>query len=49
MATITKKQVLTEKQFGGVPYGNATVLPFSFETNASGVYGNTDTTTAVAR
>lgn len=47
MATITKKQVLTERQFGGAPYGNHTVLPFTFETNASGVYVNSDTATAV--
>lgn len=43
MATITKKRVLTEQQFGGVPYGNKTVLPFSFETSAAGEYVNSDT------
>ena len=48
MPTVTKKQVLTEQQFGGVPYGNKTVLPFTFETNASGVYVNSNQATAVA-
>jgi hypothetical protein len=43
MATITKKRVLTEQQFGGVPYGNRTSLPFSFETSAAGKYVNSDT------
>lgn len=43
MATINKKRVLTEQQFGGTPYGNRTALPFSFETNAAGKYVNSDT------
>lgn len=47
MATVTKKQVLTEQQFGGVPYGNKTSLPFTFETNSSGAMVNSDQTTAV--
>ena len=48
MATITKKKVLTEGGFGGItPYGNALRLPFSFETNASGVYVNSDAAAAV--
>lgn len=49
MATITKKRVLTEQQFGGAPYGNRTSLAFSFETSATGRYVNSDTPgTAVA-
>lgn len=43
MATITKKKVLTEQQFGGVPYGNKTSLSFTFETDAAGKYANSDT------
>lgn len=49
MATVTKKYVKSEPaQMGGTPYGNKTVYPFTFETNASGVYVNSDKTTAVA-
>lgn len=47
MATITKKKVLTLPGFGGVPYGNNTVREFTFETNSSGVYVDSDTATAV--
>lgn len=47
MANVTKKQVKTQKQFGGVPYGNYTGLDFKFETNSSGVYVDSDQTTAV--
>ena len=48
MATVTKKYVKSEPaQIGGVPYGNYTGLRFTFETNASGVYVNSDQTTAV--
>lgn len=35
MATITKKR-LNERQFGGVPYGNKTVLAFELATIANG-------------
>lgn len=45
--TVTKKQLAQEAQFGGVPYGNYTGLHFTFEVNASGVYVNSDLTTAV--
>jgi hypothetical protein len=48
MATVTKKGVKNEQKFGGAPYGNATKLAYSFETNSSGVYVNSDKTTAVA-
>ena len=47
MATITKKQVLTERQFGGVPYGNQNVYQFPVATNSSGVYTDGDSTSAV--
>lgn len=48
MATATKKQVLTQQQFGGVPYGNKTGLIFRFDTNASGVWTGSDQSTAIA-
>lgn len=47
MATITKKRVLSDAQFGGVPYGNRTVLPFQLKTNAIGAAVDTDTAAAV--
>lgn len=47
MATLTKKQVLTEYQFGGTPYGNAVVLKYSLETNSSGVWTEGDSTGAI--
>lgn len=46
MATITKKKIAQQNQFGGTPYGNATKLPFRFETNASGYYLDSDTPAA---
>lgn len=48
MATVTKKKVLTEAQFGGTPYGNKTVLAFAFATSAAGVYTAGDKATAIA-
>ena len=48
MATITKKKVLNQKQFGGVPYGNKTVLDYNLTTNASGAFIDSDTSAAVA-
>lgn len=47
MATVTKKGVRNERQYAA-PQGNAFKKVFSFETNASGVYVNSDKTTAVA-
>ena len=47
MATITKKKVLNQKQFGGVPYGNKTSLEFSLVTNAIGAFADSDVATAV--
>jgi hypothetical protein len=48
MATIKKKYVLTEGGFGGAtPYGNALAMRYSFETNAAGVFVNSDTAAAV--
>jgi len=47
MANVNKKQVLTLRQFGGVPYGNAWKDRFTFETNASGVFVDSDQATAV--
>lgn len=47
MANINKTNVLTQKIFCGAAYGNQSVLEFHFETNASGVFVDSDTTTAV--
>ncbi len=47
MATATKKKVLTQQQFGGVPYGNVSQFQYNFATNASGVWTDSDLTTAV--
>jgi hypothetical protein len=49
MANVTKKQLAQAAQFGGVPYGNYTGLHFTFEVNSSGVYVNSDQTTAVVQ
>lgn len=43
MATITKKKVLNQTQFGGAPYGNAARLSFRLATNASGYFTDSDT------
>jgi hypothetical protein len=48
MATVTKKRVKREASFGDVPYGNATKKHFTFETNSSGVYEDSDKAAAVA-
>ena len=39
MATVIKTNArnLPDPPFGGVPYGNATKLQYTFETNTSGV------------
>jgi hypothetical protein len=47
MATVNKKQVLTLRQFGGVPYGNKWSDRFTLETNASGVFVDSDQATAL--
>ncbi len=48
MATITKKKVLNQKQFGGVPYGNHTVLDYNLTTNAVGAFTDSDAATGIA-
>ena len=49
MALITKKFINSDPfQIGGVPFGNDTKLQYVFETNAAGVYVNSDKATAVA-
>jgi len=49
MATVTKKNIKhLLPTFGGVPYGNLSVLSFTFETNSSGVWVDSDKTAAVA-
>lgn len=48
MATITKKKVLNQKQFGGTPYGNKTVLEFNLTTNSSGAAVDSDVATGIA-
>ena len=47
MATVTKKNIDNLRQIGGTPWGNLTVLEFTFETNASGVWVDSDKATAV--
>ena len=47
MATITKKNVRNQAPFGGVPYGNLTVKPYSMVTNASGVFTDSNGSSAV--
>lgn len=46
MATITKKR-LNERQFGGVPYGNKTVLAFELATLANGSAVDADSAAAI--
>lgn len=48
MATITKKKVLNQATFGGVPYGNKAVLAFNLTTNAVGAFTDSDTATGIA-
>lgn len=47
MATITRKKILDQQQFGGVPYGNRTEFKFNFDTSAAGVFTDGDATAAV--
>lgn len=47
MATITKKKVLNQKQFGGTPYGNKTTLEFGLVTNAVGAFTDSDVATGI--
>ena len=48
MATITKKKVLNQATFGGVPYGNRTSLAFNLTTNATGAFVDSDVATGIA-
>ena len=48
MGTVNKDYVKTQRQFGGVPYGNAWKQAFTFETNASGIMVDSDKAKAVA-
>lgn len=48
MATITRKKVLNQKQFGGVPYGNKAVLDYNLTTNAVGAFTESDVATGIA-
>lgn len=48
MATVTRTNAKRLRQFGGTPYGNAIALKFGFETNASGVFVDSDSAVAVA-
>lgn len=49
MATVTKNYIGTDRQIGGVPYGNVTNLQYTMETNSSGVLLNSDKTTALVQ
>ena len=48
MATITRKKILNQKQFGGVPYGNRAVLDYNLTTNATGAFIESDVATGIA-
>jgi len=48
MATITKKKILNQSQFGGTPYGNKAVLKYNLTTNAVGAFVDSDTATGIA-
>lgn len=47
MATITRKKINSAQQFGGVPYGNATRLPFTLITGATGAFTDSNSTAAI--
>ena len=47
MANITVKNIKRKSVFTAAPYGNAWAEIFTFQTNASGVFVDSDTTTAV--
>ena len=47
MTTINKNFVRAQKQFSGVPWGNLTGLQFNFTTASTGVFTDSDLTTAV--
>lgn len=47
MATITKKKIANQATFGGVPYGNLTVLSFPLVTNAVGAFVDSDVATGI--
>lgn len=47
MATVTKKYLSQEQQFGGAPYGNSTTLQFNLTTTSAGAVSNGDSTSAV--
>lgn len=48
MATITKKKILNQSTFGGVPFGNKTVLNYNLTTNAVGAFVDSDVATGIA-
>jgi hypothetical protein len=47
VATVTKKNVRTAQQHGGVPYGNHSVLPFKLKTTSAGVLSDGDASAAI--
>lgn len=47
MATVTRKAMKGQRQFGGVPYGNLTCLRFTLELDASGIWQDGNQATAV--
>lgn len=48
MATITKKKILNQAQFGNTAYGNKTVLNYNLTTNATGAFTDSDTSASIA-
>jgi hypothetical protein len=49
MATVTKNRAHKNPPFGGVPYGNNSVLKFVLETSSAGVLVDGDKTTALVQ
>jgi hypothetical protein len=47
MADYTKKNIRSDRQFGGVPYGNSVKLPFALETTAAGVVKDSNASAAL--
>ena len=47
MGTVTKKKINNERQFGGVPFGNMTILHFPLDVAAGGIWTDSDLATAV--
>ena len=49
MATVTTKDISNKPKLSGAPYGNVYREKYRFQTNASGVFADSDQTTAVVQ